>query len=297
MSGHSLVPNPVYPSYATSTMPAEHGNAMDGLMEPLGNLSLTNGGFQNPDKGVDGYSQNSINGAKAPPNSKMDKPFTYQLPDGLLVNTGINAAPATFPRFAPPVNWFGSQYAYPNGSYQPYGGNGFSPPSNPPRNQQWLSSQSLPSVPDLMEPRRTSWSSREDTSPQTPTLIPGGNYQGRTPSNYSGKYSGTPPLMSPQNPNFVCRLSNGGYQEIDFWALINREPMIPEPVPAIHSGPDGGRGTLDKILDNRDGTTNVYVRGLQPNTSDDMLEAYGKRFGPVVSCKSIIDANSGHCKG
>lgn len=90
---------------------------------------------------------------------------------------------------------------------------------------------------------------------------------------------------------------DGNTTIVDFWSIITREPQIPEPVPAIHSGPDGGRGTLNKILDNRDGTTNVYVRGLQPDTSDQMLQGYGEKFGEVVSCKSIIDASSGHCKG
>ena len=105
--------------------------------------------------------------------------------------------------------------------------------------------------------------------------------------------------MSASNPYYphIWKTPNGDVVSVDFWALVNREPAIPEPVPAIRSGPDGGRGTLDKILDNRDGTTNVYVRGLQPNTSDDMLTAYGARFGPVVSCKSIIDASTNHCKG
>ena len=79
--------------------------------------------------------------------------------------------------------------------------------------------------------------------------------------------------------------------------MVSQELAVPEPVPALRSGPDGGRGTLDKILDNRDGTTNVYVRGLQPDTSDEMLKAYGEKFGEVDSCKSIIDASTNHCKG
>lgn len=90
---------------------------------------------------------------------------------------------------------------------------------------------------------------------------------------------------------------NGEPVFIDFVEKANEHPPIPAPVPAPHSGEDGGRGTLDKILDNREGTTNVYVRGLQPNTTDEMLYAYGRRFGPIVSQKAIIDHSTNACKG
>ena len=73
-------------------------------------------------------------------------------------------------------------------------------------------------------------------------------------------------------------------------------PAIPPAVPAIDS-PGGGRGTLGQITDNPNGTTNVYVRGLHPDTSDEMLHAYGSRFGDVQSAKSIIDTATGQCKG
>ncbi len=94
-----------------------------------------------------------------------------------------------------------------------------------------------------------------------------------------------------------AKAPNGEYVVKDFWALTQQAPAIPAPVPAIHSGQDGGRGSLDKILDNRNGTTNVYIRGLQPNTTDAMLEGYGRRFGAIASQKAIIEMSTNACKG
>lgn len=41
----------------------------------------------------------------------------------------------------------------------------------------------------------------------------------------------------------------------------------------------------------------VYIRGLQPNTTDDMLYGLAKRFGDIESSKAIIDMTTGLCKG
>lgn len=161
----------------------------------------------------------------------------------------------------------------------------------------WLS-QPVPAVPELVEPRRTSWSSRDETSPQTPTFGMAHSYaqygNARSPASYS-----TPSPMSSSQGYYphIWKNGDGEVSVVDFWELMNRDPPVPEAIPAPRSGPDGGRGTLDKILDNRDGTTNVYVRGLRPETTDDMLLAYGARFGPVVSCKSIVELKTSECKG
>lgn len=41
----------------------------------------------------------------------------------------------------------------------------------------------------------------------------------------------------------------------------------------------------------------VYVRGLQPNTTDEMLLQYAVRFGEIESHKAIIDHETKKCKG
>lgn len=54
---------------------------------------------------------------------------------------------------------------------------------------------------------------------------------------------------------------------------------------------------LDRCLENKSGETNVYIRGLLPETTDEMLHVWGMRFGDIQSSKSIIDLKTGLCKG
>ncbi|KAF2103567.1 hypothetical protein NA57DRAFT_26608, partial [Rhizodiscina lignyota] len=48
---------------------------------------------------------------------------------------------------------------------------------------------------------------------------------------------------------------------------------------------------------NKNGETNVYIRGLMPETTDEMLESWGIRFGDIASHKAIIDHKTNLCKG
>lgn len=237
----------------------------------------------------------SMNSMMAP---KAENQVLYQLQDGTFVYSGTNSNQAQYQQYASNYN-----LAVPGSSqYQQAGYNPMVPtvlPNGPstPRGQAWMPSQGVAQVPELVAPRRSSWSSNEEASPQTPAF--GGWQQpvfvpGHSPTDWS-----TPSPMSSQLPYFhhFAKSANGEPVIVDFWEWTHREPAIPEPVPARHSGPDGGRGSLDKILDNRDGTTNVYVRGLQPDTTDELLGLYGLRFGPIVSQKAIIDHSNGTCKG
>ena len=83
---------------------------------------------------------------------------------------------------------------------------------------------------------------------------------------------------------------------MDFKAIALQDPPIPIAIPAPRT-PNDGRGTLDKIFDNPHKTTNVYIRGLHPNTTDEMLMQYGARFGKIDTAKSIIDHPRSLCKG
>ena len=188
---------------------------------------------------------------------------------------------------------YASQYQQP--SYASMAAGTLNAP-NTPHSQTWVSSHTMAAVPELVAPRRTSYSSNEEASPQTPAF---GNWQqplyfsARSPTSWS-----TPSPMSGQGPYVhVAKGPNGETVTADFAAWTNQAPAIPDPVPARHSGPDGGRGSLEKILDNPDGTTNVYVRGLQPDTTDELLGLYGRRFGYIESQKAIIDHSNGTCKG
>jgi RNA recognition motif. (a.k.a. RRM, RBD, or RNP domain) len=76
--------------------------------------------------------------------------------------------------------------------------------------------------------------------------------------------------------------------------LANSYPAIPTAVPAIFTSM---KKTLQECFANPTHGTNVYIRGLAPDTTDEMLQAYATRFGRVNSHKSIIDNATGQCKG
>lgn len=108
------------------------------------------------------------------------------------------------------------------------------------------------------------------------------------------------PLSNSSSSKFSCpqigKASNGEYIYMDFHHITRQAPEIPKAIPAPYSFNDG-RGTLDRILDNPHSTTNVYIRGFHPNTTDAMIQQYGSRFGEIETAKSIIDHLTNSCKG
>ena len=297
LSGQTLLPNQMYSSYAASNMQPDHPNVVENLADTFGNVNLRQHAQMGHDSSASAYVSANGNSTSTATTSKGNGQLLYQLSDGSYAYAGPSPTQANFRPFPQAFQWpttYASQYQ--NAAFQNVPLTGTPNGLSTPRGQQWTS-QNMPPVPELVEPRRTSWSSHDEASPQTPTFGSGqalAYMPGQSPAAYS-----TPSPMSASQAYYphIWKNPNGDVSIIDFWEVINREPAIPEAVPALRSGPDGGRGTLDKILDNRDGTTNVYVRGLQPNTSDDMLAAYGARFGPVVSCKAIIEMSTNQCKG
>ena len=166
----------------------------------------------------------------------------------------------------------------------------------------WMSSRHTSAeVPELSAQRRNSYSSNEDNGPRTPfygtnsqtEFQPRVSYVGHSPNLWN-----TPsPESTGQRFNHpIMKTANGEYTPMDLDALCQRSPEIPKPIPAIFSG-EKGRGTLEKSLINNMNTTNVYIRGLHPDTTDDMLFAYGSRFGDIISAKSMLDQNTSLCKG
>ncbi|MCJ1234459.1 hypothetical protein MMC14_002420 [Varicellaria rhodocarpa] len=166
----------------------------------------------------------------------------------------------------------------------------------------WMSSRHTSAeLPELSVPRRNSYSSNEDNGPHTPFY--GANAQ--TESQPKVSVTGYSPhqwtTLSPESNSQTCyptilKTATGGYAEMDLDVLCQQNPAIPRPIPAIFSG-EKGRGTLDKSLINQMNTTNVYIRGLLPDTTDDMLKNYGGRFGDIISAKSMVDQHTQLCKG
>ncbi|KAH8809077.1 hypothetical protein F5884DRAFT_753580 [Xylogone sp. PMI_703] len=84
---------------------------------------------------------------------------------------------------------------------------------------------------------------------------------------------------------------------VDLDTLLQQHPAIPRAVPAVFTPRESMR-TLDQSLSNPiPGNRNVYIRGLHPDTDDEMLAAYAARFGKVETSKAIIDTTTGACKG
>lgn len=96
-------------------------------------------------------------------------------------------------------------------------------------------------------------------------------------------------------PALQMMKTTNGYVVQDMEALTQQEPAIPRAVPAMWTNPS--EMTLAKCLENREGITNVYIRGFLPETTDEMLHSYAARFGGIERCKAIVDLETSFCKG
>jgi hypothetical protein len=72
-------------------------------------------------------------------------------------------------------------------------------------------------------------------------------------------------------------------------------PDIPPPIPSVY--PDPAYSNINNCLYNPKGTTNVYIRGLRPETNDEDLLHMVRAYGSIVSTKAIIDTQTNLCKG
>ena len=174
---------------------------------------------------------------------------------------------------------------------------------NSPLSQNWTptTTGATAEVPTLITPRRDSISSNENDQPATPSYANYANYQvgsgvaiNRSPS---GVYSHGTPSPSSMMGQYGMPAAKQQPEQSDvsprIKMLVSREPPIPRAIPA----PSSPLKPLDRALENQRGETNVYIRGLLPETTDEMLEAWGQRFGDIKSSKSIIELSTGLCKG
>ncbi|KAL2787163.1 hypothetical protein BJX66DRAFT_346324 [Aspergillus keveii] len=150
--------------------------------------------------------------------------------------------------------------------------------------------------------KRSHWSSTDEQKSAGPSASEGGNQ--------SDFFNAIPDLDGSGISNYAMNgLPQGGqaclqlqmmktptgYILQDLESLVQQEPAIPRAVPAMWTNPTDL--TLAKCLENREGITNVYIRGFLPETTDEMLHAYASRFGKIDRCKAIIDLDTGLCKG
>lgn len=202
---------------------------------------------------------------------------------------------------APSPNMYNHGGAYvPQAAYQ----FGQTVVDNSPMAPAWAARMSSGEMPSLMTPRRDSNSSNENDIPGTPygsngvyrygaggaTILdrsPSALYTSSatpSPSQLAHPYQVIAPLQKQFNvPSLPPQLL----------ALVHQDPAIPRAIPA----PSSPHKPLDRSLENKTGETNVYIRGLLPETTDEMLHLWGKRFGDIQSSKSIIDVKTQLCKG
>ncbi|KAK5165125.1 uncharacterized protein LTR77_009222 [Saxophila tyrrhenica] len=178
---------------------------------------------------------------------------------------------------------------------------GYNPHDNSPLSQQnWTpTTGATGEVPTLITPRRDSISSNENDQPTTPsyagypTFAPRAVNINRSPS---GVYTHSTPsptsMIGPYGMPLAKQLEQSDVSP-EIKRLVSQAPSIPPAIPA----PSSPLKPLDRALENQRGETNVYIRGLLPATSDEVLEGWGSRFGDIKSSKSIIDLNTGLCKG
>ena len=172
---------------------------------------------------------------------------------------------------------------------------------NSPMSQAWTPSHTTGEVPTLITPRRDSISSNENDAPGTPSYagyptyhqVPGVAIVNRSPSGMYTQSSPSPTQVLAPYGMPLAKMAEHRSISPSLHMLVNKEPPIPQAIPA----PSSPLKPLDRALENIRGETNVYIRGLHPETTDEMLEGWGKRFGDIRSSKSIIDHSTGLCKG
>lgn len=195
------------------------------------------------------------------------------------------------PNMYSPTGQYMGQLAY--GGYQHH--------DNSPLSNNWTpTTGATVDVPTLVTPRRDSISSNENDQPATPSYANYGGYaQGggvainRSPSGVFTQGTPSPTSMIGQYGMPMSKHPDPIDVSPRIKMLVSRDPPIPRAIPA----PSSPLKPLDRALENQRGETNVYIRGLLPETTDEMLEAWGSRFGDIKSSKSIIDLNTGMCKG
>jgi hypothetical protein len=262
----------MHASYGSSATSKSASSALSGGSSDYGNIPLSNGqGLWVPNQQVLGS--------------------MYQMMPGAQQQTAMAASPSMY-------NHTGAYV--PQAAYQ-YGQAVIDNSAIPPA---WAARMSSAEMPSLMTPRRDSISSNENDNPGTP-YGSGGMYHrfgnntaimDRSPNAlYSSSATPSPSqLVHPyQVMAPIPKQQTMPTLPPNLLALVHQEPPIPRAIPA----PSSPHKPLDRSLENKTGETNVYIRGLLPETTDEMLHLWGKRFGDIQSSKSIIDLKTNLCKG
>ena len=312
VSAQYNIPGSTYNQLASAQMQAAHfqpkemshqpslNTAVDNLTQAMSATSLHGFGNGGSSRASSHSMTTSLANMPAMNGTQANGQLYYQLPDGRLLLSGMNTT--TQGNYQQGTGAYsltpGQAHYLQQASYH------VNALPNTPHAPAWNGQQHITKdMPELAAPRRNSFSSNEENGPHTPffgghhgqaELHPSIAVTGHSPETWG---TGTPsPLHQEFYPQQLAKTANGQYAYCDLDALCQQDPPIPKPVPAIFSG-ENGRGTLAKSLQNLRSTTNVYIRGFLPDTTDEMLHAYGARFGDIISAKAMLDQNTGLCKG
>jgi hypothetical protein len=211
------------------------------------------------------------------------------------------------------ANAYNANVGQPTGMYTPHTQHYMSPMNyasyqqqqdNSPLSHHWTpgTTGTPGDIPTLITPRRGSISSNENDQPATPSGAYGYAYPHSSGVTVHRSASGpfthnnsSPVSLAMGSPYGLSAMKHQEQSDLspDLKMLITQEPVIPPAIPA----PSSPLKSLDRALENQRGETNVYIRGLLPETTDEMLQVWGSRFGDIKSSKSIIDMQTGLCKG
>lgn len=200
------------------------------------------------------------------------------------------------PKHAPPPNQIVHSNApqqHPNNMARRPSSNYFQgPPAMSPVQTQYGPRGWIPNGPTMLGapmPIHNGNAGMQNPAMYQPAMLPGnGNPALLTPP--AGIQPGFSPAFAPPtvpNPAF-------GYPTPpETTGLVAAD--IPPPVPSVY--PDPAYSNINNCIYNPKGTTNVYIRGLRPETSDDDLLRMVGQYGTILSTKAIIDTQTKLCKG
>ncbi|KAN0083764.1 hypothetical protein V8E54_002852 [Elaphomyces granulatus] len=281
---------------------AYHGPAVNTRDANSGNLSQLLGALNLPNQRP-GSNYNSVKGSLSQATPSIEIPGFHRtpyngqymiLPNGTMVG-GIPHA-TTFPQ--PHLSGHDPLQYTPASVYPAFVAGTSMIPGNI-QGYTWPYSVN-PDISDFNASRGNSLSSSEDNKAASDLGIPQNCYptvgavERAALASYAYNMPTLPQTMQPYLQYQMMKSSNG-YVLQDLEALTQQDPPIPRAVPAMWTNPSDL--TLAKCLENREGITNVYIRGFLPETTDEMLHAYASRFGKIERCKAIIDLETGLCKG
>ncbi|KAK9464847.1 hypothetical protein V1512DRAFT_243142 [Lipomyces arxii] len=105
-------------------------------------------------------------------------------------------------------------------------------------------------------------------------------------------------VLQPVNMNKQVAAAPKSVAAVVHSPVVQSVAKVDFPIPlAISPTTPGTAFLLDEALKNPRNTTNVYIRGLAPDITDDVLVKMTSRFGALNTAKAMMDNSTGLCKG